>query len=132
MRRRTTVRSETGPSPPAATHALIAHPMPGRSGKQVLYIWAGSEDHIKELLPDAEIWEPAPEWMTEEMKERVGMREYDIDKPFDIHTPTHSPDVVFNRNDPSPGFDVLRDDPNALQRGPHALAKARKLFRERP
>ncbi len=109
---------------------LISHPTARMSGKHVLYIWARSDDEIAELLPDAEIWEPAPEWLIDEMKARLSSREYDIDEPLDIHLLTHPPDVVFDRHNPPPGFEGVQDNPDALQRGPDALARARRLFGE--
>lgn len=110
---------------------LISHPSAPTSGKHVLYIWARSRDEIAQLLPDAEVWEPAPEWLTDEMRARLSSLELDIDEPFDIHLLTHPPDLVFDRRDPPPGFEALRDNPGALQRGPDVLAQARELFRER-
>lgn len=100
---------------------LVARPEP--AGNTALRrVRARSKDESFDLLPDAEIWDPPPEWMTDEHLQRLDSSPVlDIDEPLDTHLMTEPPDLVFDRNDPPPG---------ARMRDPDALTKARKMFRK--
>ncbi|MGI8407061.1 MAG: hypothetical protein ACR2L3_00915 [Actinomycetota bacterium] len=121
---------------------LIANSSGADASQHLLYIWARSADEISERLPHVEIWNPAPEWMTEEMKTKVGSaHEYDIDDATDLKLLTTPPDLRFNRNNPPPGIasDIAAgrkirrlDELAAVVKDPEVLAKAEKFLQQRP
>lgn len=85
---------------------------------------ARSKSEISKRVPGAEVLDPAPEWLTEEHLNRLRSGHvFDIDEPLDVHMLTQPPDLVFDRDDPPPGAQIIRD--------PEALDRAREIFQER-
>lgn len=121
---------------------LIANSSGAGARQHLLYIWARSDDEISERLPHAEIWDPAPEWMTEEMKTKIGSaHEYDIDDAMDLKLLTTPDDLEFNRNDPPPGIASRMaagrkirdlDELAEVVKDPEVPAKAEKFLQQRP